>query len=142
MKKLRREQVVIDYDFQNEHNDWVDRLIALGEFLHGTCVNKNEEVHIVAHEDRHIGGLRMTEVSFISNGGMSGSSYMNGDPSGKLVLAYCESFLSTYGEPPFRPGGWDSCVNLHGEAKVGLLEAMGLSSEDEYLKQIAEEASV
>ncbi len=120
------------------NQDWENRLQKLGEFLSGYV--PDWDVHIYAYEDENIGGLRINELDFSK--GNVGSSFMCSDNSNRLVLARCEDFCSTYGLPPYKPEGWSSYLNEHGETKVNLLNAMGMvvEAKAEYQKQLVEEA--
>ena len=53
-------------------------------------------------------------------------------------------FLQTYGVKPERPEGWESCLNLHGEARCDLLRAMGLEDDakEEYHRQLEVEKKI
>jgi len=124
--------------------DWLDRLLELGKFLRETASNQTV-VTIYAYEDEKIGGLRVAEVSFVianPGGGIAGSSYLRGDTPEFAVL--CENFLSTCSEEPYRPPGWESRINDHGEARLALLRFMGLNeaADIEYADQFKTEQTI
>ena len=124
-----------------DNSDWMVRLLALGSFLRGFY--PDHEVLIYAYEDEHIGGLRISEIDFVNGKGGMGA-WAKGDTECRLTLAYCEDFCATSTIKPHRPRGWESCLNLHGEAKINLLESMNLEAEAkaEYAAQLEEEKSI
>lgn len=114
-----------------------ERLNALLTFLEKTS-SKGTDVHLVAFEGE-LGGLKISEISFVI--GNAGASYMRCDEGCANVILAAEIFLETYGEKPYRPDGWESCINEHGEARCRLLRAMGMAEEadQEYAKQLEAE---
>lgn len=136
-----RVRLKIEIHSKKRQKKWIKHLVTLGEFLleHSS---PDTNVQLYAHEGNNIGGLRIFEISFtIEN---AGSSYQNSIPDHFNVIHACEQFLETIGEKPFRPEGWESCINDHGEAKCTLLRAMGQEkeAEAEYQKQLVEEAKL
>lgn len=196
--------VTVDYEFESDRPEWVERLFALGNFLleysapskkkkkkettigwkrkegdarwfchdgktivgldgaicHGETISSmdghehlvrmdfdNEEITIYAFEDEHIGGLRVSEVSFTVNrpsGGIGGASYERSEATHHKFILLAEEFLATYGVEPIRPEGWESCLNPHGEVRLALLRQMGLkkAAEQEYQKQLEQEKNI
>jgi hypothetical protein len=136
-----KDRIRIELDTKKPQKKWIKHLVTLGEFLleHSS---PDTNVQLYAHEGNNIGGLRISEISFTI--GRAGSSYQRSIPEHFDVIHACEEFLETIGEKPFRPKGWESCINDHGEAKCTLLKAMGQEkeAEAEYQKQLVEEAKL
>jgi hypothetical protein len=133
--------VTIEYDFAAKRPKWLERLVALGNFLKAHS-GSNETIHIYADENRNIGGLRVYEVSFCTE---SGGAYYQRDTEGQdRFFTQVERFLRTHGEPVYRPQGWSSCINDNGESRLALLRAMGLTeaADKEYQEQLEFEKSV
>jgi hypothetical protein len=78
------------------------------------------EVEVIV-SDR--GGVRVCEISYTKQvpGGMCGASVMRGTPEACDLLLACEEFLITHHIKPYRPEGWTSDIDDHGDA-VWLLE--------------------
>lgn len=140
--KDTRGKVHVEFSYADSkplNTDWVERLFALGTFLQATDPNPKVGVSIYAFECEEIGGIRIAEVDFTLGNG--GASYMRGDFDAQPTIARCEMFLATYGVKPHRPPGWESFINEHGEARINLLNGMGMNeaAEAEYARQLAEE---
>jgi hypothetical protein len=74
------------------------------------------------------GGFRVGEISVTvhenkGTGAMGGYSWMRSDVEGGLaVCAAAEDFIITAGFKAWRPGGWDSDLDEHADAKWRLEE--------------------
>lgn len=82
------------------------------------------KVCITVHTfDDDNGGVRIAEIDWVirTPAYTSGSSCMRSDPESAHILLCAEDFLLTYGIEPYRPKGWDSDIDEHGDA-VGRLE--------------------
>lgn len=75
-------------------------------------------------------GFRIAEISFTN--GSSGNSFqrnLGGAVVGGLILA-CEQFVLTYRIKAYRPEGWESDLDEHGDAK----EMLATIVKDEFTK--------
>jgi hypothetical protein len=64
-------------------------------------------------------GIRIAEISYfvkMKSGGI-GSSFMRSQPECGNVILAAEDFLLTFFDKPYRPKGWDSDIDEHGDAK-------------------------
>lgn len=118
---------------------FINSLKCLGRFL--VKYNPGNVVKLYAYDSPRIGGLRIQEISFIK--GKAGGSYQRLYEHLAVILA-AEMVCETYGIEPYRPGGWTSVLNEHGEAKVNLLNAMGMkdAAEKEYQEQLEDEKKI
>ena len=125
------EGVQLYFAFAGQQNaDWTNRLRALGRFLRTTAL-PTQIVHIYAYRSDFIGGIRIAEVDFVTASG--GSSYMRSDRDTAAVILECEKFLETYGAQPYRPEGWKSYINEHGDSRLNLLESMGYAADSDFV---------
>jgi hypothetical protein len=100
---------------------------ALGVFL-SQRVSEGGNVSIFGWVDERIGGVRLSEISITRGapgGGIVGGSYQRDDAGGGAAVFAAESFLLTHGTTVEWPLGWSEPLNLHGESRCRLLEAMG-----------------
>lgn len=67
-------------------------------------------------------GLRVGEISLTTGSG--GCAWMRSDPDGLAVCAAAEEVILTAGHRPWRPVGWESKIDVHGDAKGLLRELM------------------
>ena len=156
MRELKRGRVAIvmfvapgvDYlaNLVEKHPGWIERLFALGEFI--AELTPGWQVALYPYEDEEICGLRIAEISLtkeLGAGGMAGSSYMRNDRGAWPVLLQAEEFLASWGVKPVRPGGWESYLNPHGDARLNLMRAMGHDEsaiQSEYQRQLAAEKAL
>lgn len=123
--------------------DEQERCLALGEMLlkHETYFS---DIFVYLYRSDTIGGLRILEISWVC--GRGGCSLQRGvdNCQGATVILAAEQFLETYGCRPFRPEGWESCINVHGESVCRLLRALEKTeaANQEYQLQLAAEKLV
>jgi hypothetical protein len=125
-------------------DDLRPRLQGLAVFLKSFYLEPGMEVAVYTYENGDIGGVRVAEISVMQRRPKSvgGWSIMRGDYDSAGAILAAEIFLETFGEQPFRPQNWESCINDHGASRIRLMKALELSQElqdAEYERQLAEE---
>lgn len=115
-------------------------LRALAEFL-SSIGPSGHNANLYVYEDLRIGGLRVSEISFVA--GNAGGGYMRSVPDHANVILAAEQFLQTYGVKPHRPEGWSTCLNEHGESRIALMHALKVpTTAAEFSRQLEEEALI
>ena len=124
-----RGMVTVDFDEADQYPDWMDRLFALGDFLHESFGGDvSNGVIVVAYIDLAIGGLRLVMAGYgrrMPDGEVSPRFIYSRDTAvGARAMLHCEDFLSTLGEPPEFIRWPPDFFYPHGEARIGILSAM------------------
>jgi hypothetical protein len=99
--------------------DYETACLALEEYLTQVSETKAPwRVEVYAFTDKH--GFRIAEIDWLTD--TAGSSYMRstvGVFCAAVILA-AEDFVLTYGIPPTRPGGWETDLDQHEDARYKL----------------------
>lgn len=96
------------------------RVAALTAFIK-KLVDPVAKVSVHTYRDV-FGGFRIGEISVIvhentGTGTMGGYSWMRSDPDCIAILAAAEDVVLTAGIKAWRPGGWESDIDEHADAK-------------------------
>lgn len=116
-------------------NEIEPAILALGDFL-SKYVNKVVQINMPVVIDKY--GIHFVEMTLLNDNG-AGATYFRCEQSGLAVLSILVEFIRTFEQKPHRPSGWSSCLNIHGETKIMLLESLGIDTRLEMKLQEAEE---
>jgi len=97
-----------------------DQLLALARWIIDRASHGANEVGIYAFQSVTIGGLRISEITLSNECGSM--SWLRSEA--KEVTLVAEDFCETLGKEPHRPGGWESYINPHGEARAALAQLL------------------
>lgn len=92
---------------------------SLRKFLLSQEEDKDMDVTVYCFDGP---GIRIAEISYTR--GNSGSSVMRCEPECGRVLLAAEDFLLTFFDKPYRPEGWESDIDEHGDAQWKLEQVL------------------